>query len=251
MLEGLARATRLVRGGLDHRTRSLPPSRRLRFALALRALGRHVAGAHADVLDAGAGEGLLAETVARRHPGWKVVAADTNAPMLDRGRERTIAAGLPNVSFEEADLTGDLGAERFDAILALECLLEIPDDAAAVRAMARALRPGGILLAHVPTHDWKPLLPGSDSTWRHQARHGYTRQRLAELLAQGGLEVVRIEGAGMNLGRAAQEISDRMKDRPLPVRVGVMPLLLAAVALEDRGVTWGPTRALFVEARRS
>ena len=146
---------------LEQRTRLMQPARRLRFELVLEMIDGIDAGRPLRVLDAGAGEGLLAMTLARQHSDWQIVAADVDDVMLDRGRRRAEDEGLRNLEFIRTDLTEDLGSEEFDVVLAVECLSEIPDDDAALRTMARALRTGGRFIAHVPHRDWMPVLPGA------------------------------------------------------------------------------------------
>ena len=125
-------------------------------------------------------------TLARQHSDWQIVAADFDDDMLDRGRHRRENEGLRNIEFVRADVTDDLGSEEFDVVLAVECLSEIPDDDAALRAMARALRPGGRFFAHVPHRDWLPVLPGSPRTWRLEVRHGYGVEELDREAEAGG-----------------------------------------------------------------
>jgi SAM-dependent methyltransferase len=228
----------------------MPPARRLRFELVLEILDRIGAERPLRVLDAGAGEGLLALTLARRHSNWQIVAADADDTMLDRGRHLKASEGLPNVDFVRADVTDDLGSEEFDVVLAIECLSEIPDDGAALRAMARALRPGGRFIAHVPHRDWMPVLPGSPRTWRLEVRHGYGVEELAAKLEQVGLAVAWIKPTARNAVTLGQEIADRIKETSLRVRVAALPVTALAVRLERWGLTWGPGRALLVDAHR-
>src|SRR5919204_197454 len=164
---------------LEQRTRLMPPARRLRFELVEEMVNATGAGRSLRVLDAGAGEGLLAMALARRHRTWQIVAADADAARLERGRLRQARQGPVNVAFARAGLTAHLGTEEFDVVLAIECLSEIPDDDAALRAMARALRPGGRFIAHVPNRDWMPVLRSSPRTWRREVRHGYSTEELA------------------------------------------------------------------------
>jgi len=230
----------------------MPPARRLRFELVLEIVDRIGAERPLRVLDAGAGEGLLAMTLARRHSNWQIVAADADADdaMLERGRHQKASEGLANVEFVRADLTGDLGSEEFDVVLAIECLSEIPDDDAALGAMARALRPGGRFIAHVPQRDWMPVLPGSARTWRHEVRHGYGTEELTAKLERAGLAVTWIKPTARSTVLVGQEIADRIKDASLRVRVAALPVTTGAVRLERWGLTWGPGRALLVDARR-
>jgi len=228
----------------------MPPARRLRFELVLEIVDRIGAERPLRVLDAGAGEGLLALTLARRHRNWQIVAADADDAMLDRGRHRKASESLPNVDFVRADVTDDLGSEEFDVVLAIECLSEIPDDDAALGAMARALRPGGRFIAHVPRRDWMPVLPGSPRTWRLEVRHGYDAEELVAKLKRAGLAVTWIKPTARSTVLVGQEIADRIKDASLRVRVAALPVTTGAVRLERWGLTWGPGRALLVDARR-
>jgi ubiquinone/menaquinone biosynthesis C-methylase UbiE len=241
------RATIGVR--LEDRTRLMPPARRLRFELVLEMVDGIGAGRPLRVLDAGAGEGLLAMALARRHSDWHIVAADADDAMLDRGRRRKASESLRNVDFVSADITDDLGSEEFDVVLAIECLEEIPDDDAALRVMARALRPGGRFIAHVPHRDWMPVLPGSPRTWRLEVRHGYGAKELVAKLERAGLAQPAIKPTARSLVWLAQEIADRIKNKSLRVRVAALPITAGAVRLERWGLTWGPSRALLADAR--
>jgi CelD/BcsL family acetyltransferase involved in cellulose biosynthesis/SAM-dependent methyltransferase len=235
---------------LEHRTRVMTPCRRLRFDLVLRALEAGDAGRPRRILDAGAGEGILAIELARRHRNWQVVAADLNQAMLNRGRRQCELSELPNVTFVHSDLTADLGSDEFDVVMAIECLVEIPDDEAALHAMTRALRPGGRLIAHVPRRDWAPVLPGSASVWRHEVRHGYGAEELRAKMERVGLMVDAITPTARSAVFLAQEMNDRVKDSPLRLRTLSLPFILAAERLERQGMTWGPSRALLVDAHR-
>jgi ubiquinone/menaquinone biosynthesis C-methylase UbiE len=235
---------------LERQTRLMPPARRMRSELVLELIDGIGACRSLRVLDAGAGQGLLALALARRHGDWQIVAADADSEMLDQGRALKASEGLQNVDFVAADLTRDLGTEEFDLVLAIECLSEIADDDAALGAMARALRPGGRFIAHVPHRDWTPVLPGSPRTWRHEVRHGYGTEELAAKLERAGLAQPAITPTARSLVWLAQEIADRLKHKSLRVRVAVLPFTAAAVRLERWGLTWGPSRALLAEARR-
>jgi SAM-dependent methyltransferase len=235
---------------LEDRILRAVPARALRFELALESLERFAGDRIVRLLDAGCGEGLFSDAVARAHPRWRVLAADANEEMLDRGRARARSAGLMNVEFLHADLTGDLGSAEYDAVAALECLVEICDDDAAIRAMAHALRPGGLFIAHVPERDWKPVLPRSERTWRHEVRHGYTEGEIVAKVEQAGLSVTAVSGTTRGTVRLAQEVRDRTKKLSLKLRMATYPAMVAAVRLERAGLTWGSERAIFLEARR-
>jgi demethylmenaquinone methyltransferase/2-methoxy-6-polyprenyl-1,4-benzoquinol methylase len=111
-------------------------------------------------LDVAGGSGDLAAGLARQVGSrGLVVLSDINAAMLANGRDRLIDAGLAgNVAFVQAD------AERlpfadgtFDCITIGFGLRNVTDKPAALRAMRRALKPGGQLLVLEFSH---PRLPG-------------------------------------------------------------------------------------------
>ncbi len=134
---------------------------------------------------------------------------------------------------------------------AIECLEEIPDDTQALRRMIAALKPAGFFVAHVPEREWAPVLRGSETTWRHEVRHGYDSAELALRLSELGLEDVRIDGTCRGLVRLAQELRDRVSARHPVLRATVSSVLLGAVWLERHGVIWGRERALIIRARRA
>jgi SAM-dependent methyltransferase len=247
---GVRRVRTRLRAVAERWARDLPPARRLRFALAMRALEGFARGGPLTILDAGCGEGLMAAALARRHPDWRIVAADLDGEGLRRARTLLQTSDVRNVHLVQLDLTRPLARTCYDAVLALECLVEIPDDDAALRQMVQALRSGGLLLSHVPERSWRPVLPGSPRTWRHEVRHGYLELEVKEKLEHAGAEVTGVVRTTRGTVAVAQEIRDRCKGRSLKVQAALYPLMLGAVRLERWGATWGPARAMLVEARR-
>lgn len=99
------------------------------------------------VLDAGCGPGRLTVPLARSvGPAGRVVALDIQPGMLARAKAKTAAAGYTNVEFVAAALgDGTLPVEHFDRAVLVTVLGEIPNRAAALAELFRALKPGGIL----------------------------------------------------------------------------------------------------------
>jgi ubiquinone/menaquinone biosynthesis C-methylase UbiE len=105
-----------------------------------------------SILDVPCGGGI---TLRRLRPGQRVryVAADSSPAMLARARRYAGACGNPAVEFAECDIESmPFGDGEFDLVVCFSGLHCLPDPAAAVREMARCVRPGGRVIADVALH---------------------------------------------------------------------------------------------------
>nr|BCX00139.1 MAG: methyltransferase type 11 [Bacteroidota bacterium] len=142
-------------------------------------------------LDAGTGFGLYAWRILRYWPQARVLALDVKKTYLESARRF-----LHRPPYEEriywvlADLERFGTAEPcFDLILCVDVLEHIPDDEAALRAMAAMLRPGGYLLLNTPSDQGGSGVeqPGQGSFIEEHAREGYNRDELLKRLRALGL----------------------------------------------------------------
>ena len=105
------------------------------------------------VLEAGVGSGALSMTVLRA--GATVVGYELREDFAERARANVAAAlgaGAP-YRVEIRDVTHGIDERDIDRVL-----LDMPEPHQVVRAAAGALRPGGILLAYLPTINQTALL---------------------------------------------------------------------------------------------
>lgn len=127
----------------------------------------------ANVLDAGCGDGRIAEEIIRR--GYTVVGVDILDISISYARTM-----VPEGDFFVADLRGDLvsscglRAEQFDAIVMVEVYEHLPpEDCPRVLAnLRKVLRPGGTLIISVPSK----LFPLSQLHYRHLDRDEFERE---------------------------------------------------------------------------
>ncbi len=107
------------------------------------------------VLDVGCGCGETSLEIARRvGPSGRVLGADISAPMLGRARERGQAAGLAQLSFEQADAqTHRFERAAFDALFSRFGVMFFEDPPAAFANLRNALRPGARLVFVC----WQPI----------------------------------------------------------------------------------------------
>lgn len=102
---------------------------------------------HMIVLDAGCGPGRLSIPLAHAvGPHGHVVALDIQLGMLDRVRKKALEEGLTNITFLHAGI-GEKRVEhnKFDRVLLVSVLGEVPNRGAALKEIFDALKPGGIL----------------------------------------------------------------------------------------------------------
>jgi ubiquinone/menaquinone biosynthesis C-methylase UbiE len=235
---------------VERRVSGLPPERWLRVHLAADAIERFAGGRRLAVLDAGSGDGPLATLLAEAHPSWEVVAGDHDEASLERAGRAAAEAGVSNLDLRLVDLCRPFDHSRYDAVASIEVLTEIEDDDAALRTMAQALRPGGLLVVTSMDRDWTPVLRGSSPMWERELRHGYTRAELVAKMERAGLAVQRTRPVFRTTVRLAEEISDRVKRSRLRVRAPLYPLLRGAAMLERHGLAVGEPHGWLVEARR-
>lgn len=98
------------------------------------------------VLDVACGTGTVSLACAERLGTGRVTGVDLSQGMLEKARAKAAARRLGNLSFQCADLeTMDLGADAFDAASCGFGVFFLPDMEAALRAIARHVRPGGTI----------------------------------------------------------------------------------------------------------
>ena len=143
----------------------------------------------ARVLEVGAGIGTFSERLLGAGAQELLVIEPEPACVAElearfaRDRRVTVRA---EVLPDAPSLNGRAGT--FDFALSQNVLEHIEDDYAAMAAMARAVRPGGRVMALVPAH---PRLYGAiDRAYGHHRR--YTRERLRAITEAAGLEVERL-----------------------------------------------------------
>lgn len=138
----------------------------------------------ARVLDLGSGAGnvslLAAELVG---PTGSVLGIDANPDTVRMAGAHADELGVENVEFRVGDVrTLDGVGDDFDAVVGRAVLMYLADPAAAVRAAAERIRPGGLLCLHEGDFDYtwaEPYPP----LWTEL--HGLAR----ETMARAGVEM--------------------------------------------------------------
>ncbi|MFI5370282.1 MAG: methyltransferase domain-containing protein [Candidatus Eisenbacteria bacterium] len=157
------------------------------------------------VLDVGSGLGQFTRLMATA-AGTRVVGVEASAEQLAEARRQAVAAGdETRVDFRQGDaLTLALPETewgRYDVVHTRFVLEHVADPLAVVRAMTRAVAPGGRIVLADDDHDvlrlW-PEPPGLETLWRayiatyeRAGRDPYVGRKLVELLHAAGLSPAR------------------------------------------------------------
>jgi 2-polyprenyl-6-hydroxyphenyl methylase/3-demethylubiquinone-9 3-methyltransferase len=105
-------------------------------------------------LDVGCGAGLLAEPLARL--GAKTTGVDASSELIAVAREHAQAMAL-EVDYRAADVLQIDGS--FDLVTCMEVIEHVADPAVFLRALAKRLAPGGLLILSTPNQTgWSKLM---------------------------------------------------------------------------------------------
>ncbi|MFO0971795.1 MAG: methyltransferase domain-containing protein [Candidatus Saccharimonadales bacterium] len=112
-----------------------------------------------NVLDAGCGNGYLSRKLARR--GGIVTGIEPATSLFEYcvGKEREENLGI---TYFQQDLANLDFVEKFDKILAINVLMDIPDYFAALKNCVRVLKKGGDIIISM----LHPAFPGFESNWQ-------------------------------------------------------------------------------------
>jgi SAM-dependent methyltransferase len=149
-------------------------------SFALTALN-HLPREDAVVLEVGCASGYVLRLIRSQLPSATVIGSDYVIGPL-----KELAPSLPDVPIIQFDLIHcPLPSESVDAVIMLNVLEHIKDDAAALRQVRRILRPGGLLIVEVPAGPH--LYDVYDKLLMHYRR--YSMRRLKRLVTGSGFEI--------------------------------------------------------------
>jgi 2-polyprenyl-6-hydroxyphenyl methylase/3-demethylubiquinone-9 3-methyltransferase len=148
-------------------------------------------------LDVGCGAGLLAEPLARL--GATVTGLDAAPALIAVAREHAAGQGL-EIDYRAGELEGLEG--QFDLVTCMEVIEHVADPAAFVRALARHLTPGGLLIMSTPNATGMSKLMmitigegfGRIPKGTHDFDKFITPERMKGLLADASLKCLDVEG---------------------------------------------------------
>jgi ubiquinone/menaquinone biosynthesis C-methylase UbiE len=119
------------------------------------------------ILDPSCGPGTEALMLAALVPEGEVVAADLSAGMVAATAANARRRGVRNMAFFQADVTAlpQPFESAFDVIFCSLAFHHYPDAVGALRAMRRALRPGGVVFISDAGPWWMKALASPIASW--------------------------------------------------------------------------------------
>jgi ubiquinone/menaquinone biosynthesis C-methylase UbiE len=169
------------------------------FSEAVREKAFAVAGVEPGRLaaDIGAGSGFVTEGLLKR--GLRVVAVDRSEAMLAEMKNRFGEGGVVEYRIGEAESL-PLEDSSVDYVFANMFLHHVDSPPAAIREMARTLKPGGrLVITDLDCHDFDFLRTEHCDRWM-----GFDRPDVARWLAEAGLAGVSIDCIGENCCATSQ-----------------------------------------------
>lgn len=159
------------------------------------------AGSH--ILEAGCGVGAQTITLAKNSPGALITSIDISETSLREARKKTEAAGIANVTFEQADIFNlSYEPESFDHIFICFVLEHLPQPVDALAILKTYLKKNGTITVIEGDHGSAYFYPQSEAAYKAiqcqvelQRRGGGNAmigRELYPLLNQAGYHSVRV-----------------------------------------------------------
>ncbi len=172
------------------------------------------------VLDVGCGPGTLTAEIARRVAPGHVVGMDVNPAMIAAAEDASAPGEIPGLVFYTGDVLESGWEAEFDLVNAARVLQWISDPGAALDAMARAARPGGLIVVMDYDH--------TRAAWsRPPAAWTRFHRAFLDWRAAGGLDNAIIERVPA-MCEAAGLVDIRVTPLPRTVRAGEPDFLRVA-----------------------
>jgi SAM-dependent methyltransferase len=177
------------------------------------------------VLDIGAGNGLYSIADGINRAGSTHLLLDVSVRHMRRATATGCSLGLPLWGIVCNAEALPLPSESVDSVLLIEALQFFDNEEAAVREIARVLRPGGVWICEQdnPPAGTVFVPPGEDRL--RKRRVGYTEEALSGLAVREGLVLERSELMSGRIGRWWDHLDERIFRRSRSMHYVLFPVV--------------------------
>jgi len=207
---------------------------------------------NATILEVGCGVGAQTIPLAHNSPGAQITAVDVSAASLVQARIATLAAGIDNVAFREADVF-NLPFDRatFDHAFLCFVLEHLDRPVDALQAVMRVVKPGGTVTVIEGDHGSTFFSPESEfandaiaclvELQRRAGGNAFLGRTLYPLLVRSGLDRVSVSPRQVYVDASRPDLVDGFTKRTFTamvegVRDAAMSSGLIEAAAFDRGI---------------
>ncbi len=143
------------------------------------------------ILDAGCGRGVISRGIAQLYPEAQIDAVDIDKERQVINSEIARRLGINNCHFITQDLQTLSYKEEYDLVVSVDNLEHIEDDESAMVKLFSAIKPGGVLLVHVPHfyRYWPVFKKVENFDVPGHYRSGYHMAELTERLQRAGFNI--------------------------------------------------------------
>jgi ubiquinone/menaquinone biosynthesis C-methylase UbiE len=210
--------------------------------------------AGSSVLEAGCGVGAQTITLARNSPTAKITSIDVSEASLIEARKAVAAAGVTNVTLQQADVFNlPFPPESFDHVFVCFVLEHLTRPAEALRALKRALKPGGTMTVVEGDHGSAYFHPDSDCARRAvqclvelQARargNALIGRALYPLLTEAGFGEIRVSPRMVYVDSSKPELVEGFTKKTFTAMVeGIRRSAITSGLMSERRLRYGRCR---------
>lgn len=197
-----------------------------------------------SLLDVGCGPGTITLGLAQLVAPGRVIGIDMGPSEVAKAAKLASEKGLTNTSFELGDAVAmRFGDAAFDVVYSSNALEHVPDSSAAVREIARVLKPGGVLGVKGGLASCNRLVPEPRETtrvleiylavWKDMGGHPEMGIEQLQLLKRAGLSIEEVSGTFHTRQAQSIHFSERLVEQSFMQRansLGVEPSELKKLA---------------------
>jgi SAM-dependent methyltransferase len=164
-----------------------------------------------QILDIGSGYGYSLNWLARRFPGAKLDGYELDSSQVVKCQKIVRSSKRSNLSFHQGTIEDVEQEDCYDVVISIDVLEHIDDDLGTLKGIRRVLKPGGMVVMHIPLRHQlqKRIFPiFQQHTQFDHVRDEYLAEEITEKVVLAGLSIVSFEYGFGTLGELSFELNN-------------------------------------------